>query len=116
MTYEKDVIQFLKSYIDVICLWSSGNIMLLLPYLVKVGFNCLMPLEKNAEVDASEIKEEYDKVVLIGNIFKKALIEEKRAIGKEVESKIQLIKEGGYTPTIDDIVPLEVPLEIIFTT
>ena len=110
LPYEKELIQFLKRYVDVICLWSSGNIEPLMPLFLEAGFNCFMPLERAAGMSALKLRGKYGHVILIGNIDKEALIKGKKYIEKEVNEKVQLIEEGGYIPTVDDIVPPEVSL------
>jgi len=113
LPYEKKVIKFLRDHgINIIILWSSGNIKPLMPLFLEAGFNCFMPLENAAGINALDLRNEYGKkVLLIGNIAKEALIKGKKAIKKEVLSKIPLIEEGGYMPTVDDMMPPEVSFQ-----
>ena len=48
---------------------------------------------------------------MAGGIGKDVLLAGKTAIDKELERLMPLIKEGGYFPAIDDIVPPETPYE-----
>jgi uroporphyrinogen decarboxylase len=113
LPYEKKLLNLFKSKgVKIIVLWSSGNILPLMSLFLEAGFNCFWPLEVAAGVNAVDLKEEYgEKVLLIGNISKEALINGKKHIEKEVTSKVSyLIEKGGYIPAVDDIIPPEVPL------
>jgi uroporphyrinogen-III decarboxylase len=114
LPYHKKIIDFLKdSGIDIIVLWSSGNLRPLIPLFLKAGFNCLWPLQATAKMDAVELRKEYGRnLLLVGNIAKEALIKGKEAISKEVSHKLNyLMEQGGYIPAIDDRVPPDVPLQ-----
>ena len=114
LPYHKKVIDFLKDNgIDIIVLWSSGNLKPLIPLFLKAGFNCLWPLQATAKMDAVELRKEYGRrLLLVGNIAKEGLVAGKEAITKEVNSKLQyLMEQGGYVPTIDDRIPPNVPLQ-----
>lgn len=90
---------------------TDGNCEDLIQPLLEAGVNCLYPLEVQAGMDVVKLRRKYgDKLRMIGNIDKKALIEGPEAIRREVESKVpNLIKEGGYIPSVDHEVPKDVP-------
>ena len=97
--------------IPIICLWTSGNFEPLLPGLLHHGINCTWPLERRATgLDARTLRNRYGRRLrLAGNIAKEALIEGPRAIDQEIERLIPVIREGGFIPALDDMVPPEVP-------
>jgi uroporphyrinogen decarboxylase len=92
---------------------SDGNLGPLLPLLVEVGVNGLLPLEAAAGMDPLAIKEEYgDRLLLIGGIDKRALLGGRAAIEREVDSKVPAMVElGGCIPSIDHEVPPDISLE-----
>jgi uroporphyrinogen decarboxylase len=45
-----------------------------------------------------------------GNISKEALIAGPAAIDREIARLMPLVRDGGFVPALDDMVPLEVPL------
>jgi len=77
------------------------------------GVNMLYPLEVAANTDAIEYRKKYGKkLILMGNIDKRALRNTKKEVEEEVMKKIPyLLKEGGYIPFVDHAVPPDVPLE-----
>jgi len=97
--------------VPVICMWSAGNINPILPDLLTHGFNCTWPLENLADgMDPFLIRKKYGKKLLLGGgISKTALIDGPEAIKKEIKRLTPLIREGGYIPALDDMVPPEVP-------
>lgn len=112
--HQQDVIELIKkSGVDVISFWNSGYLSPLLPTLVEAGFNCMWPLEDVAGMKAAEIRGQFGTSMrMVGNISKESLIAGKEAIKREVFEKVPpLIETGGYIPTVDDQVPLEVSFE-----
>jgi uroporphyrinogen decarboxylase len=109
----RKVTNFLKSNgIDVILVDSDGNVCALIPTLLEAGVNGLYPLEVAAGMDAVSLRNEYEKLLLIGNIDKRALIKGKAAIEKEVESKLPYLKsKGGYIPSVDHNVSPDIPYQ-----
>jgi len=111
LPYYKRVSDFLRrSGVDIIMVDTDGDANLLVPLFLEGGVNCLYPLEVQAGMDAVKLRKEYGhRLLLIGNIDKKALIEGGDAIERELEMKLPtLLKEGGYIPSIDHLVPSDV--------
>jgi len=105
--YKKVTSFFRRNGIDTIIIDTDGDPRLLIPLLLEGGINGLAPLEVgSAGLDAVALRKEYGKrLVLIGNIDKRALVKGKDAIEKEVESKLPYLKkEGGYIPSVDHLV------------
>ena len=110
----KRVTGFLRhNGIDIIFVDSDGDIRPLIPLLLEGGVNGLWPLEVAAGMDAVTLRKEYGKrLLLIGNIDKRAIAEGKTAIEKEIGSKLPYLrKEGGYIPSIDHEVPPDIPYQ-----
>lgn len=110
----KKVTGFLRSNgVDTILVDSDGDVRFLIPLLLEGGVNGLYPLEAQAGVDAVALRKEYGKrLILIGNIDKRAIAKGKAAIEKEIESKLPYLRrEGGYIPSLDHEVPPDVPYQ-----
>lgn len=110
----KKLTNFLRhNGIDVILVDTDGNPSALIPLLLEGGVNGLYPLEVAAGMDAVALRKEYGKrLLLIGNIDKRALFKGKSAIEKEVESKLPYLKErGGYIPSLDHTVSPDIPYQ-----
>jgi uroporphyrinogen decarboxylase len=109
----KKITKLLKTNgIDVIMLDTDGNPNVLISQYLEGGFNCIIPMEVAAGVDAIQLRKEYGKKLLfVGNIDKRSLEGEKSLIEKEVTKKLELTREGGYIPHIDHQVPSNISLE-----
>ncbi|MEK6796880.1 MAG: uroporphyrinogen decarboxylase family protein [Spirochaetota bacterium] len=97
--------------VPLICQWTAGQCDPLLPIMMEQGFNCTWPLERAPGMDALAVRKKYGKGLrLAGNISIASLIAGPSAIDAEIERLMPLIREGGFFPTLDDMIALEVPL------
>jgi len=113
LPYQDPIIGQLRQHrVPIICMWSSGDLQPLLSLLMAHGFNCTWPVERTAGMDPIELrKRSGPELRLAGGFAKEALIAGPEAINREIARLMPLIKEGGYLPALDDMVPLEVPLD-----
>ncbi|MCK4985689.1 MAG: hypothetical protein KAS40_09230, partial [Desulfobacterales bacterium] len=120
--YEEFVLKNYEPVLDVlrhrkvatICFQTYANARILIPAILKWGFNCLWACEVNIEaMDYRSLRREFGRELrLIGGIDLDALRENKEAIQREIEEKVPpLIEEGGYIPLTDGRVRADVPFE-----
>ena len=120
--YEKFVLKSYQPLIEVlsrhgvetIILRTFANVRLLIPSLLKWGFNCLWACEVNIDaMDYGDLRREFGRDLrLIGGIDLDALRKDKDTIRREMEGKVQpLVADGGYVPLADGRVREDVPLE-----
>jgi len=110
--YEKFALMSYRPMLDVLnkhairtkIIRTYANARILLPTLIKNGFNCLWACETNNKaMDYRELRREFgNELSLIGGIDLDALRKGKDAIKLEINEKVpQLIAEGGYIPLAD---------------
>src|SRR5450756_513743 len=101
------VMRLLREHgIDIIWTDCDGNILKLIPLWLKVGLNCMFPLEVNAGNDPIALKKEYGRDLLIRGGFNKfALHEGRAAILRELRRLGPAVAEGGFIPHIDHRCP-----------
>jgi uroporphyrinogen decarboxylase len=90
--------------VETIILRTYANARLLIPSILKWGFNCLWACEVNtAEMDYRDLRREFGRDLrLIGGIDLDSLRLGKEAVRKEIEEKVPpLIADGGYVPLAD---------------
>jgi hypothetical protein len=120
--YEDFVLKNYEPVLDVlrhrnvatICFQTFANARILIPRILKWGFNCLWACEVNIEaMDYRSLRREFGRDLrLIGGIDLDTLRESKEAIRREIEEKVPpLIEEGGYIPLADGRVRADVPFE-----
>jgi len=109
------ILRVLKNYgVEIIVLVTYANARLLIPCMLKWGFNCLWACEVNIEaMDYRDIRREFGRDLrLIGGIDLDALRRDKESIQREVEDKVpELLAGGGYVPLADGRVRADVPFE-----
>ncbi len=91
-----------------------ANSRLLIPSILKWGFNCLWACEVNIDaMDYRDLRREYGRDLrLIGGIDLDVIHRDKDAIRREIEEKVPpLLAEGGYIPLADGRVREDVPFE-----
>jgi uroporphyrinogen decarboxylase len=99
--------------VDIIFVDCDGNLDMLIPLWLECGVNFVWPLEVAAGNDAVALRKKYGTdLIMGGNIDKRALAMGKEATKKEVMSKVPfLLEKGGYFPSVDHLVPPDVPFE-----
>jgi len=115
LTSYQPVLDVLNRYgIETIILRTFANARILIPSILKWGFNCLWACEVNIEaMDYGDLRREFGpELRLIGGIDLDALRRDKEAIRREVEEKVPpLLAGGGYIPLADGRVRADVPFE-----
>ena len=120
--YEEFVLQTYEPILDVlrhhkvatICFQTFANARILIPGILKWGFNCLWACEVNIDaMDYRSLRKEFGRDLrLIGGIDLDALRKGKAAIRREIEEKVPpLIEDGGFIPLADGRVRADVPFE-----
>jgi len=107
-----DVLQ--KHGVRTIIFRTYANARMLIPSILKWGFNCLWACEVNIEtMDYRDLRKEFGRDLrLIGGIDLDALRQGKEAIRREIEEKVPpLLADGGYVPLADGRVREDVTFE-----
>ena len=98
--------------VKVINVDSDGDVWKLIPLWIEGGVNVIYPFEVAAGMDIVEVRKAFPQLGIIGGIDKRALMQGKEAIDRELESKVPfMLKSGGYIPTIDHHVPPDIGFE-----
>ncbi len=102
-----------KNNIENICIWTAGDIDVMIPMLIDHGINCLWPVERCSEnMDPNVLRNKYGRELkMSGGIPHRCLTLGTDAIDREIEKLMPLIQEGGFIPALDDMVSPEVSWE-----
>ncbi len=104
--YRKLTAFFHDHGIEIILVDTDGDCRSLIPLFIQGGVTGFYPLEATGGMDIVTIGSEFPDIQLIGGIDKKAIIKGSKAIDFELGNKIpNLIKRGGYIPTVDHLIP-----------
>jgi uroporphyrinogen decarboxylase len=118
LPYYKELIGYLRQQhgLDIFMVDSDGNNWNLFPLFIEGGVNVFTPLEVAAAMEPLAIHEKYPQLALLGGIDKRALLNDKSSIEKEVDKKVsKLLEKGGYFPCLDHHVPADISFESFCT-
>jgi hypothetical protein len=111
----RPLLEVLKRFgVKTIIFQTFANARILIPMIMKWGFNTLWACEVNVEaMDYKTIRKAHGRELrLIGGIDLDALRKSKADIRREIEEKVPpLIADGGYVPLADGRVREDVPFE-----
>ncbi|MBW2030349.1 MAG: hypothetical protein JRH06_14075 [Deltaproteobacteria bacterium] len=113
-SYEPVLTVLKKCGVNTIIFLTFANIRLLIPSILKWGFNCLWACEVSSkDMDYRDLRREFGRDLrLIGGIDLDVLRLDKEAIKKEIYEKVPpLLEKGGFVPLADGRVRADVPLE-----
>jgi hypothetical protein len=89
----------------------DGNIEALLPLWLEGGVRGFYPMEVAAGMDAARLRDQYgQKILMWGNVDKRALIAGPEAIDAELARLVPVAAQGGFLPLVDHGVPDDIPL------
>ena len=111
----KPILDVLNRYnVETIIFQTYANARILIPSILRWGFNCLWACEVYTEsMDYRSIRTEFGRDLrLIGGIDLDALRHGKEAIHREIETRVPpLIEDGGFVPLADGRVREDVPFD-----
>jgi hypothetical protein len=95
--------------IEIILVDTDGDARKLIPLFIEGGVTGMFPLEVAAGMDVVQLREAFPKFQLIGGIDKMKLAQDHEAIDSELERIASSLTKGGFIPTVDHLVPPDVP-------
>jgi hypothetical protein len=110
--YKKLTTFYRDHNIDLSWVDCDGNIEALIPLWLEGGVQGFYPLEVASGMDAGKLRSQYGrKIVMWGNMDKRALTAGKDAIDAELSRLLPVVAAGGFVPLVDHSVPDDVPLQ-----
>jgi hypothetical protein len=90
---------------------SDGDMTSMIPWFLDSGIDAICPLERQANVDASYIRQEYPDLIMLGGYDKMVMNKGEVAMRAEFERLLPVMKSGRYIPSVDHQTPPGVSLE-----
>jgi hypothetical protein len=92
---------------------SDGNVNPVIEAFMEAGVNCMYPMEPAAGMDMVQVRKTFGRDLrMIGGIDKHVLRQDKNAIRRELEYKLQpMMREGGVVFGLDHRIPNGTPIE-----
>lgn len=88
---------------------TDGDVTLMVPWLRRAGAHGILPLERQAGVDGSKLRESFPDCCMIGHYNKMIMKDGVEAMRREFERLLPLMKTGGFIPSVDHQTPPDVP-------
>jgi len=109
--YYRRVVPVLKEMGTRVFVDSDGDVTQLIPWLLDVGVEGMLPLERRAGVDGAQIRQAHPGFLMIGHFDKLTMSQGEAAMRAEFERLRPLIRAGGFIPSVDHQTPPEVSLD-----
>lgn len=90
---------------------TDGDVTELTPWLEEVGIEGILPLERMAGNDVSQIRQHHPRFKMIGAFDKTVMHLGEDAMRREFERLLPAMKQGGFIPSVDHQTPPDVSLE-----
>lgn len=90
---------------------TDGDVTLLAPWLLDNGVDGVLPLERQAGVDAMTLGEQFPGLLMIGHFDKMVMTGGESAMRREFERLRPLMNRGGFIPSVDHQTPPSVTFE-----
>ncbi|MCL5987213.1 MAG: hypothetical protein M1371_11735 [Actinobacteria bacterium] len=108
--YYRRVTDFLKSRgVGVILVDTDGDCNELIPLFIETGITGMYPFEASAGMDIVKVRKLYPDLQMLGGIPKSEIALGRKRIDEILEPITWMLKQGGYIPFGDHLIPPEVP-------
>jgi uroporphyrinogen-III decarboxylase len=109
--YYKLVVPALRDRGIYVIVDSDGDVTEMVPWLAEVGVHGILPLERQAGVDAARIRALRSDFRLVGHFDKMTMNRGEAGMRAEFERLLPLMRSGGFIPSVDHQTPPHVSLE-----
>ena len=90
---------------------TDGEVTLLAPWLMELGLEGVLPLERQAGVDGMKLRQQFPGLRMVGHFDKMTMNRGEAAMRAEFERLVPLMKSGGFIPSVDHQTPPGVSLD-----
>ncbi len=109
--YYRRVIPLLEEMGVLVLVDTDGDPSEMVTWLESVGIRGVLPLERQAGVDAGELRGRHRSWRMIGHFDKMVMPRGEQAMREEFERLLPVMKSGGFIPSVDHQTPPGVSLE-----
>jgi hypothetical protein len=103
--YYRKVIPLLKELDIIPFVDTDGDATLMVPWLLDVGIRGVLPLERQAGVDAANLRQSFPQLNMIGHFDKMVMDKGEDMIRRELERLLPAMRSGGFIPSVDHQTP-----------
>jgi len=89
---------------------TDGDVTRMVPWLLDAGIDGVLPLERQAGVDAMRIRRQSPEIRMVGHFNKMVMHRGEAAMREEFERLLPLMEAGGFIPSVDHQTPPDVSI------
>lgn len=109
--YYRRIVPLLKEHGTVPFVDTDGDVTKPASWFMEVGVEGLLPLERMAGVDVSQLRRDHPTLKMIGAFDKTVMHLGEERMRQEFERLLPLMRQGGFIPSVDHQTPPAVSLE-----
>jgi uroporphyrinogen-III decarboxylase len=109
--YYRGIVPALRERGVTVMVDTDGDITALVPWMLGVGVQGFLPLERMAGVDVNQLRRDHPDLRMIGAFDKTVMHRGEARMREEFERLLPVMRSGGYIPSCDHQTPPEVSLE-----
>jgi hypothetical protein len=109
--YYRQIVPVLKELGTRVLVDTDGDVTAMIPWMQAVGIEGVLPLERQAGVDAAAIRRAHGQWLMIGQYDKMVMPRGPAAMRAEFERLLPVMRGGGFIPSVDHQTPPGVSLD-----
>ena len=111
LPYYKRLVPVLKAHGVRVFVDTDGDVTQMVPWLERAGVEGVLPLERQAGVDAGKLRADHPDLLMLGHFDKMCMPRGERAMRAEFERLLPVMRSGGFVAGVDHQTPPSVSLE-----
>jgi len=111
LPYYEQVVPLLKEMGTHVLVDTDGDVTEMVPWLEAAGVEGVLPLERQAGVDAAEMRRQFPRFIMVGHYDKMVMPRGEDAMRAEFERLLPVMRGGGFIPSVDHQTPPGVSLD-----
>lgn len=111
LPYYKQLVPVLKAHGVRVFVDTDGDVTQMVPWLHRAGVEGVLPLERQAGVDANQLRAAFPDLLMLGHFDKMCMPKGEAAIRAEFGRLLPVMRSGGFVLGVDHQTPPSVSLE-----
>jgi len=111
LPYYRQIVPVLEEMGTRVLVDTDGDVTAMVPWLQTAGIEGVLPLERQAGVDAIALRRQFPKFLMIGQYDKMVMPHGEPAMRAEFERLLPAMRSGGFIPSVDHQTPPGVSLD-----
>jgi len=109
--YYRQIVPHLQEWNAPAIVDTDGDVTQMVPWLLREGIQGVLPLERQAGVDAMALRRQFPEIRMVGHFNKMVMDQGEQAIREEFERLMPLMQSGGFIPSVDHQTPPNVTID-----